>query len=448
MHSQHRIILGLVVCAGGCAQLIDSEGPYVLNEMSSSQSTTGGAGVGGVGGSGGGSECTMPEQCVNLVESQCEKRACVSNRCQLKLLGAESPAGPAQQKPGDCQIVVCDGLGGTKIVNDDDDLPNDNNGCTTDKCLNGSQVFTKVAIGTNCGMNSLCNAVGQCVGCLLPADCAGSYDFCKQPTCMSGVCGISYTAANTALPSNGQTPQDCHIAVCNGAGDIVKKIDTTDVPIDGNDCTEDACNSDGTPFHPPEPIATICGDGINDTCDGVGTCKQSNGKPCNAANECSSGYCVDDVCCENACDGTCSACNVSPMTAGTCTMVPPGQKDTYGTIVCSGIFSCDGNGVCKKDNGQGCATASDCVNAQCVDGYCCNEACTATCKACNLSGTLGICKNVPLGMQDNNAPLTCNGTQTCDGSGSCKLINGQPCSSNSMCLSGYCKNSNPDYCAP
>ena len=449
MYSQRRLIQGLVLCAAGCAQIIDSEAPYVLHESGTSQSTTGGAGAGGSGGGmGGGPECTLAEHCVNVVENQCTKRACVSNACQEKFLGAESPASAALQQSGDCKVVVCDGFGGTKTVNDDMDSPNDDNGCTTDTCLNGSEVFTKVAIGTNCGVNSFCDAVGQCVGCLLPADCTGSYDFCKQPTCISGVCGISYAADNTALPSNDQNTRDCLISVCDGGGNVVTRIDTTDVPIDGNDCTQDACNADGTPFHPPEPISTVCGDGINETCDGAGNCQKFNGKPCSATIDCLSGYCVDGVCCESACDGTCSACNVSPLTAGTCTMVLLGQEDSNGTIPCSGVFSCDGNGVCKKDNGQPCASVMDCVNGFCVDGYCCDNGCTGTCKGCNVPGALGICKNMPFGSPDNNASLACNGPQVCNGYGSCKLANGQSCSGDSQCASGDCGNGSPKVCVP
>ncbi len=367
MHSQHRLMLGLLVCACGCAQMIDSDDPYVLNENGSSQSTAGGADdMGGGGGSGGVIECTLAEHCVNIVENQCTKRSCVSNACQLKNLGPEFPASPALQQPGDCKIVVCNGLGGTKTINDDTDMPNDNNGCTTDTCLNGSEVHTKVAIGTNCGMNSFCNAMGQCVGCLIPTDCAGSYDFCKKPTCMSGNCGSSYMADGTVLPSNNQNVQDCLVVVCDGAGNIVTRIDTADVAIDGNDCTEDSCTSEGKPLHSPVPISTICGDGITDACDGLGTCKKSNGKLCNAASECSSGYCIDGVCCENACNETCRSCNVSSLAAGTCTMLPVGQKDNNAMTVCVGAFSCDGNGGCKLANGQPCSSGSECVSGKCV----------------------------------------------------------------------------------
>jgi len=313
--------------------------------------------------------------------------------------------------------------------------------------LNGSEEHTKVAMGTNCCVHSYCNSTGQCVGCLQPSDCSGSFDFCRQPTCIDGVCGVNYTANGTELPANKQTPRDCFVQVCDGAGDIVTKVEPTDVPVDGNACTQDTCNSDGTPSNPPEPMATVCGDGMNDACDGFGTCKQSNGKTCNAASDCFSGHCVDGVCCNSACDDPCSTCNGSPATAGTCTTVPLGQQDANAGLPCTGASFCDGNGTCKKDDGQPCAMMNECLHGSCVDGYCCESDCTTTCKACNVAGALGKCTNIPMNSSDNNALVTCSGTQVCDGSAGCKLANGQPCTADGDCASGNCKNG-LNKCAP
>ena len=33
------------------------------------------------------------------------------------------------------------------------------------------------------------------------------------------------------------------------------------------------------------------------------------GSPCESAVECTSGFCVDDVCCDAACEGDCEACD-------------------------------------------------------------------------------------------------------------------------------------------
>jgi len=71
----------------------------------------------------------------------------------------------------------------------------------------------------------------------------------------------------------------------------------------------------------------------------------------------------------------------------------------------------------KKANGQACSGGSECASGHCVDGVCCNTACTGTCKACNLAGSEGTCSNVPNHQQDSD---TCTAIcKECDGSGNC-----------------------------
>src|SRR5437773_1259442 len=45
------------------------------------------------------------------------------------------------------------------------------------------------------------------------------------------------------------------------------------------------------------------------TCDGLGMCRSKNGTACGDNSECTSLNCVDGVCCNEACDGTCYSCN-------------------------------------------------------------------------------------------------------------------------------------------
>jgi len=82
-------------------------------------------------------------------------------------------------------------------------------------------------------------------------------------------------------------------------------------------------------------------------CDGSGNCKASNGQACTSASTCASGFCVDGVCCNSGCDGTCVSCNqaglagkCSPFTAGT----DPGKECSTGTGTCKS--ACDGVGAC------------------------------------------------------------------------------------------------------
>lgn len=71
---------------------------------------------------------------------------------------------------------------------------------------------------------------------------------------------------------------------------------------------------------------------------------KSTGDRCTTADECGTGLCVDEVCCETACDGQCSACN-EPTLEGQCVTVegePRGERN-----------ACDPGAVCFEGSCQG-----------------------------------------------------------------------------------------------
>jgi len=103
-------------------------------------------------------------------------------------------------------------------------------------------------------------------------------------------------------------------------------------------CLEGVCGPDDQCRVEPSPPGTACGDGF---CDGMGNCQGSNGTECTDALECISGFCVDGVCCEAACDGVCSSCAVSGD-EGSCTLYDVG---TDPEMECSG-GSCTGGAAC------------------------------------------------------------------------------------------------------
>jgi hypothetical protein len=173
--------------------------------------------------------------------------------------------------------------------------------------------------------------------------------------------------------------------------------------------------------------------------------KKPNGATCGAASECTSGNCVDGYCCNTACGASCDACNLSGS-LGTCTNLAAGSagSPSCSPYVCSGAsatcpISCTGDGNCtsgyycsasvcvaKKSNGQTCSAANQCTSGNCVDGYCCNTACGASCDACNLSGSLGTCTNVTAGSAGSPScsPYVCSGASatcpvSCTGDGNC-----------------------------
>jgi hypothetical protein len=71
--------------------------------------------------------------------------------------------------------------------------------------------------------------------------------------------------------------------------------------------------------------------------------KKPNGLACALGVECQSDFCVDNVCCDTACDGNgglCRACDLGG-TVGACTFVPDGQDpDNDCTLSCNGSGAC------------------------------------------------------------------------------------------------------------
>ena len=147
-----------------------------------------------------------------------------------------------------------------------------------------------------------------------------------------------------------------------------------------------------------------------------GSCeeKKVNGASCVTANECQSDQCVDGVCCENACDGTCSSCAVAGQ-LGSCTTY---AASTDPDDECPTCQTCNGAGACANvSDGQDplneCAQtpASTCG----LDGVCDGSG------ACRqwASGTECVGASCSAGVQSN--------TDTCDGSGTCVDGGATPC---------------------
>ncbi len=95
---------------------------------------------------------------------------------------------------------------------------------------------------------------------------------------------------------------------------------------------------------------------------------------------------------------------------------------------CASDSYCTTGNTCatKEKNGAACAEGRSCEKGLCVDGVCCESACSGQCEACSESGTAGTCvpvAGVPRGKRVPCAgdPAMCGGS--CDGSNAsaCKL---------------------------
>ncbi|MFO0588511.1 MAG: kelch repeat-containing protein [Polyangiaceae bacterium] len=87
----------------------------------------------------------------------------------------------------------------------------------------------------------------------------------------------------------------------------------------------------------------------------------TNGQPCEVGRQCSSGFCVDGVCCNTSCDGQCVTCAL-PGSEGDCAIAAAG---TDPHLDCGSGAPCDD--VCASDGTCTDRVGEVCVPAACVD---------------------------------------------------------------------------------
>jgi hypothetical protein len=160
----------------------------------------------------------------------------------------------------------------------------------------------------------------------------------------------------------------------------------------------------------------------------AGTKPPPPNQACTVAAQCPSGFCVDGVCCDTACDGACESCAQTGK-VGTCSPVKNGADDA-----CMGDSICDATGACRKGLGKSCSASSQCASGNCVDGVCCATAACGTCQACSVAGFEGACTPVARFVDDGE----CSGTNSCNGLGECRGKNGSACASAANCVSLNC----------
>lgn len=263
-----------------------------------------------------------------------------------------------------------------------------------------------VTLPTQCGTTGKCDGNGGCAK-------FESGTKCTAPSCSSGV----------ATPAS----------ACDGNGQCVPPPLLLCEPFScsGNACAstctkDDECSS-----------GNAC---LNGTCGA-----KSLGQQCMSANECKSKLCVDGVCCDSACDGTCQFC-ANPAMLGKCIDVPAGADDLRKACAATPVASCGTNGKC--DGKRGCQLQP--AGAECEARSC--EAQLNQERAAKQCDGKGMC--LATKPERSCAPFTCSGNtcaisctrtdqcispNTCAGSVCGKLADGQSCGSDaSKCASGVC----------
>ncbi|MEZ4232705.1 MAG: DNRLRE domain-containing protein [Polyangiaceae bacterium] len=258
--------------------------------------------------------------------------------------------------------------------------------CAPFQCA-GTGCLTTCTIDTQCQLGYRCDA-GSCV----PAKTNGE-SCTANPECASGYC-VDGFCCNTAC--NGQC-EACSVSGSEGACSAV-----TGAPVGARpSCADDgsacggSCNGVARTACAYPGSSTECRASSCDTGSGVATL----GAGCNGAGACpplQTLSCPSGSCTGDGCGNDCTAdadCGV----------------DEYCVA-----------GVCQttQNLGSPCSRNAECGSGRCVDGYCCNSACSGQCEACDLGGNEGVCSAVtgaPHGARTAcaNDGSGCGGT--CDG---------------------------------
>lgn len=371
----------------------------------------------------GGSFCDGQGHCVECLtladcpgeDTVCQSRVCVAGFCDVFNVDAGTPV--TNQQLGDCRRDVCAGNGSVTTIVDDEDLPTSDDPCLVGTCLDGVVSYPAAAFGESCGDDMICDGSGGCISLAVEGEPCDSWPLCLSGDCVDGVCCDSacdglceactaerkgdgddgvcgYIAAGADLDD--ECPGD---STCDGAGRCTFVCQTgTDCPGEDTECQRRTCESglcgfifvdQGTPLAAQTP-----GDCKQAVCDGLGGAEvvdDDTDLPLGDGTPCQTVQCVDGQVVR--------------------TTQPVGTE-------CSGspsIKICNSNGECVAQgfNGAPCTLSVECKSDTCVDGYCCNSICSATCRACNVPDHLGDCVIAPGSACNENGGNVCNSDAQC-----------------------------------
>jgi hypothetical protein len=232
-----------------------------------------------------------------------------------------------------------------------------------------------IGVALNCGAFPCADN-----GCAKP--CVDDSGCPNGSTCSSGTCQVrrekgQACAANGDCISGFCAPEQvCCDSACAGscvscAGQATGQPDGTCAPVRaGIDPREDC----------PKDNPATCG--RNGSCDGAGACDlYGAGTVCEAARCDGAGqFIAARTCSAGACLTTAQeACGLAVCDAETgCRRTCAGDSD------CIAKSYCDSGGACmpQKADGGACAGGHECLSGFCVDGVCCDNACTGLCVSC------------------------------------------------------------------
>ena len=182
-----------------------------------------------------------------------------------------------------------------------------------------------------------------------------------------------------------------------------------------------------------------------------------NGVSCGNGAGCTTGNCVDGVCCDLACASPCTSCRnaFTQLPDGHCGPTVPGSDphsecaQDLSSNECGKIGGCNGAGACSLalagkvcgDKNAACVSSSEFDPADTCDGL----------GKCDLRPPLECAKGYL--CASNVCPTTCTADDQCDtdsgfvcSSGSCKIPQGKPCHADDECSTGHCPSADGVCC--
>ncbi len=343
-----------------------------------------------------GGTCSRDNECVSLhcADGYCCDTACtgpcVACSAAKKGTGANGTCGAiatATDPDAECSACsACSGSGACAPVAAGSDPKNNckDSGsptCGLDGACDGQGACRSYPVNVNC-VPMPCTAGSQCLsgqcrdGICCDTSCGGECMACTAAKKGSGVDGVCGAIAADSDPDEEceegiNFPTSClEDGMCDGQGKC------RPFAKDTQSCGVTQCNGNAA---------------VGLLCNGAGTCGQAVA------------YCDPYLCKEGACLAAC-------QTNNDCT------PDAF----------CTSTGACQKKLtlGSPCTVGYECVTNFCVDGVCCDSACSGQCEACNVQPNVGSCSPV-LGDPAGARPACAGMDQDC--SGACDGVDRSSC---------------------